>query len=325
MKVSVIIVNYKTKELTRDAINSVIEHTCGFDYEIIVVDNDSKDGSADYLMETFGNKIKIIDAGSNLGFGRANNLAIKHAEGKYVFLLNPDTRLLNDAVNVLYEYMEFEPNTGASCGNLYDENLKPAFSFNLFQQTILYHLSKEYLEVAKSLLSKITKITKNIPYYQFNYSDKAIDVGFISGADMFIRASVLKQIGVFDENIFMYGEDVDLSTRIIKYGYKLKSVPEAKIIHFESQSVNNIEWKYRMMISGIYRFYFKTYGKWAFLICLNFQIFDSFRMYFRLIMPEFIFKKYFPNINSVEFYKDRIKINRLEYENATLQRRADNA
>lgn len=321
MQISVIIVNYKTKEFTKNAVESVIQQTCGLDYEIIVVDNNSQDGSAEYLRSNFGDKIKLIVSEKNIGFGGANNIAIRQAIGKYVFLLNPDTKILNDAVNIFYEYMEINMDAGACCGNLYDENMNPAFSFNLFGQTIIYHLVKEYLEILESVFRKITKTVKKIPYYQFNYSDKTCDVKFISGADMFIRASVFKQAGMFDENIFMYGEDADLSDRIIASGYKLKSVPKAKIIHFESKSVSNGDEKYGIFLNGIYKFYFKKYGRTVILIYLNFMIFDYCRMFLKNILPDNILKKWFAGLNSAEFYKNRIKINKREYETATKLRR----
>ena len=104
MQVSVIIVNYNTKELTKQAIQSVFDRTEGVEYEIIVVDNDSKDGSVEELKKIFQNKITIIESKENLGFGRANNLGIKQSKGKYVFLLNSDTELINNAIKIFYDY-----------------------------------------------------------------------------------------------------------------------------------------------------------------------------------------------------------------------------
>ena len=99
-QVSIIIVNYNTKDLTKKAIQAVFDKTEGVEYEIIVVDNDSKDGSVEELKKTFQDKIIIIEPKENLGFGRANNLGIKQANGKYVFLLNSDTELINNAIKI---------------------------------------------------------------------------------------------------------------------------------------------------------------------------------------------------------------------------------
>jgi len=316
MKISIIIVNYKTKELAKDAIQSVFDKTEGVEYEIIVVDNDSRDGSAEYLRNKFGNKIELIEAGANHGFGAGNNIGIGRAKGKYIFLLNPDAKLLNNAIKMFYDYMELNADVGACCGNLYDGNMNPAVSCLKLSPSVHVQIYLIYLFLIYNLMGvKFLKFDKKLSGYYFNYGDKISNIGYVSGADMFLRKSVLDKTGLFDENIFMYAEDTDLSCRIKKAGFKLKSIPQARIMHLESQSIKNSQEKFRKLINGEYRFYFKTYGKSTVLIYLHYQMLDFFRMIIRLMLPRFILKKYFLGSDNFAFYKEKMAINKIEYCN----------
>ena len=136
-QVSIIIVSYNTKELTKKAIQAVFDKTEGIEYEIIVVDNDSKDGSVEELKNTFQEKITVIESKENLGFGRANNLGIKQSKGKYIFLLNSDTELINNAIKIFYDYMEENKQVGVCGGNLYNENEIPEDSYMLYKNSII--------------------------------------------------------------------------------------------------------------------------------------------------------------------------------------------
>ena len=188
-QVSVIIVNYNTKELTKNTIQSVINKTQGIDYDIIVVDNNSQDGSVEELKNTFQNKITIIESKQNLGFGRANNLAIKQVKGKYVFLLNSDTELINNSIKIFYEYMEQNEQVGLCCGNLYNKK-------NIPQESCDMHLYKN--TVFSYFFWRLFGICKHIFYMKkvmdFNYSNKVQNVAWCLGADMFIRKNILSVI-----------------------------------------------------------------------------------------------------------------------------------
>ena len=129
MDVSIIIVNYNTLELTKNTIDSVNEKTKDLNYEIILVDNASTDGSVEFFEKEYKNKIIFIKNDENLGFGRANNRGIKIAKGKYVFLLNSDTLLINNAIKILFDFMEKNNNCGVCGGNLYTLTLQPTNSF----------------------------------------------------------------------------------------------------------------------------------------------------------------------------------------------------
>ena len=254
MDVSVIIVNYNTLELTKNTINSVIEKTEDINYEIILVDNASTDGSIEYFEEKYRNKIIFLKNKENLGFGKANNRGIEIANGKYIFLLNSDTLLINNAIRIFYEYMENNLNVGVCGGNLYDLNLKPAHSF---LPELPYISLKTEIDIALNFPKKIIFRMKKIRE-DFNYLNIPKEVGYITGADMFIRKEVLEKSGNFDKDFFMYSEETELTYRIKKNNYKVMSVPEAKIIHLEGKSTKFKENKYHMFLESKYKYYYKT-------------------------------------------------------------------
>lgn len=253
MDVSVIIVSYNTKKLTKDCLLSIYEKTKDLDFEIFVVDNNSSDGSVEMLEQDFP-KIKLIINKENRGFGAANNIAIRQSEAKYVFLLNPDTVLLNNAIKILYDYMENNSDVGACGGNLYDKNLNevhaggrfPSVLEIIFNHMKLKHVFKSYYE--KNLKDGISPRT----------DIKAVDQ--IIGADLFIKKSVLDEVGLFDEKFFMYYEEIDLEYRITKKGYKIMFIPESKIIHLEGQSNNNNLKKRKMYKKSQFYYFRKHYG-----------------------------------------------------------------
>ena len=263
MDVSVIIINYNTLEITKDAINSILEKTKEINYEIILVDNASVDGSVEYFENNYKGKILFIKNTENLGFGRANNKGIEIAKGKYVFLLNSDTLLINNAIKILFDYMELNLKTGVCGGNLYNEKLLPTASYS--KKMMGY--KTEYLEAIINVFR--IKILRRKGSY-FNTKNKPKKVEIIIGADMFIRKEILKKVGNFDEDFFMYHEESELCFRILKNGYNIYSVPEAKIIHLESRSSKFKKEKFKIDRFGKYMFFYKTKGKkslkWAYLL-----------------------------------------------------------
>ena len=280
-EVSVIIVNYNTKELTKNTIQSIIKKTKGVDYEIIVADNNSQDGSVEELKNTFQNKITIIETKQNFGFGKANNLAIKQSKGKYVFLLNSDTELINNSIKIFYDYMEQNEQVGLCCGNLYNEKNIPQEScdMHLYRNTTLSYFLWRLFGICKHVF-----YMKNV--MSFNYSNKVKTVAWCLGADMFIRKNILEKTGLFDENIFMYYEDMDLCFRIRKNGCLIKSLPEAKIIHFGSKSSNGIKNIEEEAMSYWYVM-LKYFGKKTYFIYLDRQL----RLLIKTIVSLLLFNK----------------------------------
>lgn len=249
--VSIIIVNYNTKKLAEDAIDSVFRKTEGVLYEVILVDNASSDGSRDcFAGEKYRDRIVFLASDNNLGFGKANNLGISVARGKYVFFLNPDTSLVNNAVKILYDFMEKECLAGICGANLYDENMQPTHSFNRSIPGKFYDIE----EFFKNLGKKIRIRT------DFNFSGRPLPVGYITGADMFVRKSLLDELGGFDPDFFIYYEEAELTYRISRAGYKAFSVPDARIIHLEGKSFVFKETRFRLQCESKYKFFKKLYG-----------------------------------------------------------------
>lgn len=243
MDISIVIVNYNTKILIKQCLQSVLKKTKDINYEIIVVDNASYDGLQAMLKKEFP-QVKLIESSENLGFGKANNLGAKYASGKYLLLLNPDTILLNNAVKILFDFMEKNPNCGICGGNLYDENNNPVHSFGR-----LLGIGKE-LRAFFSLPATI----------EFNTTEKAQKVGYITGADLMINRRLFNNIGYFDEEFFMYYEDVELTYRVKREGFDVYSIPQSKIMHLEGKSSNNKQ-KKQWDLTSKKLYYQKTHSK----------------------------------------------------------------
>lgn len=259
MDVSIILVNYNTKDLTLECIKSVYEKTNGIDFDIYVVDNNSWDGSCEAIEQAYP-QVKLIKNKENQGFGAANNIAVKLSDAKYCFCLNTDTILINNAVKILYDFMENNPQTGVCGGQLYDKDMKIAASVGNFPSTIriffqfcgLKYIFHSYWE-------------KKIAPAKSMVADRPVSVDYISGADIFFRKSVLDKIGLFDENIFMYGEESDICFRIKKAGFDVIFVPDSKIIHLCGKSSANLN-KQKIISESLLYWYRKNIGTLPFIL-----------------------------------------------------------
>lgn len=236
MNVSVIIVNFNTSTLLRNCLNSIYKHTHDVQYEIIVVDNASIDGSVDMIRTDFPDVI-LIESDKNLGFGRANNLAVKKARGKYLFFLNSDCLLLDNSILFFFNYYEKNNilnNIGCIGGQLIDVELKPNSTFQKFPE-----ISATLLNRVKYIFSKITynhlnlNLNNHINYKDIN-SDAEVD--FVVGADMIIPTKTFKLLHGFDEQFFLYFEETDIQKRMSERGLKRIILAESKIIHLEGSS-----------------------------------------------------------------------------------------
>lgn len=255
MDISVIIISFNTIELTRNCLKSVYDKTIDVDFEVIVVDNNSHDNSIK-MIETEFPKVKIVSNTENLGFGKANNQGIEKSNGKYVFLLNSDTILINNAIKILYDFMEKEANKDVACcgGALYNNDMTNQISYGRFPtiKSLLYYytFSKIYPETYKNKYFMAGILINDFP----------LIVDYVTGADMLIRKSVLNKTGNFDKDFFLYFEETELCSRFIKDGYKNMIYPEAKIIHLCGQSPLN-EKKEAIFTKSMYLYLSKHRGK----------------------------------------------------------------
>lgn len=280
MDVSIIIVNYNTLNLLINCLNSIFEKTTKISFEVIIVDNNSSDGSEYVIKEIYNDKVIYVKLLENIGFGRANNEGVKISKGRNLLFLNPDTVLINNAVEILSGYLDENPNVGICGGNLYDLYMKPTHSF---QRTI----PSLYTELDLLLLNIPSKFIYNKNLY-FNYKFKPITVAYITGADLCISSILFNNINGFDPDFFMYFEETELSIRIKGKGYKIICNPEAKIQHLESQSFILKESQVRMYLKGRDLFYNKVHNRMHkkiadVLLVLNYKIR---KLYFSIVKNE---------------------------------------
>ena len=248
MDVSIILVSYNTRDLTENCLRSVYEKTSDINFDVWVIDNASSDGSAQMIKDKFP-QVNLIESSENLGFGRANNVVINKVQSKYVFLLNTDTILLNNAVKILYDVMEKPKNVdvGACGGQLYNRDMTLQYSTGEFDT--LAKLCKKTLGI--KIKDKISHSVRGEPDY-------------IIGADLMLRKSALDKCGVFDERFFMYGEEAELCLRLKKNGYKMRFNPKSQILHYggaSSYSQNTQIQVEKMILKNVILFYEIAYGK----------------------------------------------------------------
>lgn len=228
MDLSVIIVNYQTFELTRDAINSILGYDYPFSVEIIVVDNASKDDSLAKLKEYFKDEVIFIASKTNNGFAAGNNQATKKAQGKYILLLNSDTLVCRDTLNNIYDYMENHQDVGAAGCQV------------LLESGELDKACKRSFPNVKNSFYRLFHIPTNSKEDNYNLDDLddngIYEIDCLTGAFMFIRQKTLNEVGFLDETFFMYGEDIDLCYRIKKSGWKIIYYGQSKIIHYKGSS-----------------------------------------------------------------------------------------
>ncbi|MBP1637283.1 MAG: glycosyltransferase family 2 protein [Bacteroidetes bacterium] len=280
MDVSIIIVNYNTKDLLHNCVESVYRETKEINYEIIVVDNASVDGSQE-MVETLFPKVKLIKSEENLGFGKANNVAAKKATGKYLFLLNSDTELKNNAVRLFYDFMEHytHKNVGAVGGILLNDKNIAIHSFGKFPQLYrdlnnqikflivnLIGREKYYNSMVKRRIDKTRKIT--------TIDRDHFEVDYITGADLFLLKEVFTKFNGFDERFFMYYEETDLQLQMSRNSYKMYILSSPKIYHLEQGSFQKSIKQQLLLDKSSFIFYKKNF---------NIVIYTIYRIFFHII------------------------------------------
>ncbi len=247
-KISVIIVNYNVEFFLEQCLNSVkraLENVSG---EVFVVDNNSIDGSVEMVRLKFP-EINLIANKDNRGFSKANNQAIEISQGEYILLLNPDTVVEEDTFTKVISFMDMHPNAGGLGVRMLDGK-------GIFLPESKRGLPTPSVAFYKIFgLSKLFPKSKKFSQYHLGYLNELEinEVDILSGAFMLMQKEALDKVGLLDETFFMYGEDVDLSYRIQKGGYKNYYFPETRIIHYKGEStkkssVNYVFVFYRAMV-----------------------------------------------------------------------------
>ena len=236
MDVSVILVNYNTLSLTMSCIDSIFMHTQDIDFEVIVVDNDSYDGSQDIL--SADSRILFIESGSNLGFGRANNLGMLKATGKYIFFLNTDTLLFNNSLKIFYDFAEtcfgHIKLGGIGCQLIDgDHNVTHSYShFPKVNESFINEIRDHWRFLTGQKKPRRVNRYKDCPFGFY-------EVDYVTGADLFVKRSVLDEVGAFDPDFFMYYEETEMQYRWWRKGYKQLIIEGPEIMHLERKSTVN--------------------------------------------------------------------------------------
>lgn len=260
---SVVILNYNTLELTRLCLTTLLNSELDpYTMEVIVCDNASTDGSMDMVAREFPQVVRINN-GKNLGFAAGNNPGIRKAKGRFILLLNTDTEMPKNTLRTMISFMDKTPDAGASTCKLLlpDGSMDPAChrGFPTPWAAITYLLK----------LEKLFPKTKLFGQYHQGYKDMNVihEVDCIVGAFFLVRREVVDDVGLLDEDYFMYGEDIDWAYRMRQHGWKILYNPTVTMLHKKKQSGRSNTQKNRRITTEIYfhkynwLFYTKNYAK----------------------------------------------------------------
>ncbi len=254
MKLSVVILNYNVRYFLELCLQSVEAALGTIPSEIIVIDNNSKDGSCEMVKAKFPSVV-LIENSSNVGFSKANNQAVKVAKGEYVCILNPDTVVAEDTFDSVLNFAEKQPNLGIIGCRLIDGSGKflPESKRNI-----------PHVDIA------IKKVLGNSQNYYANHitEDQTAKVEILVGAFMILKRALYDSLGGFDEDYFMYGEDIDFSFKSLKNGYENYYFGGTTVIHYKGESTrrNTI---YLKRFYGAMQIFYKKHFKSNFLFDLG--------------------------------------------------------
>lgn len=241
MNFSIIIVNYNTKELIKNCLDSIFSDCPMSHFEIIVIDNNSQDNSVEMLKKDFGDKIKLIVNNKNIGFGSANNQAAKIAQGEYLFFLNSDTIVKSDILSPIKQFL--------------DNNKEAAV---VSPKLLLEDGSEQERAYGKfpTLFNVVAEKFKNQKIKEI----KPFEVDWVSGAALIIRKDIFYKINGFDEKFFMYFEDIDLCKRVKELNYKIIILPSVLVNHLVARSECKVDIRKKIYYKSQEIFFSKHYG-----------------------------------------------------------------
>jgi GT2 family glycosyltransferase len=280
MDLSIIIVNWEVRELLNRCLDSIFSHLKGRDFEIIVVDNASEDGSVEMIKRKFP-QVKLITNEGNYGFAKACNQGIKIAQGKYLFFLNPDSEVVNNTFDRIINFMESHPQVGVGGCYLYYPDRRIQTSFYRF--TSLTTLLGRAL-LLYSFLPK-NRLTVRLFFEHFSQNEP---IERVCGGAMVVRRKAFEEVGFFDESFFLYSEDEDLCYRMKQKGWEIAPIPNTRIIHHYNQSgKRNIRKAIFSSYQSQFLFYRKLHPLYKVLIFRMIQLLGvsirSFFWFFKLI------------------------------------------
>jgi GT2 family glycosyltransferase len=274
MDVSIIIVAWNVKDLLLDCLKSVYEQTQGIDFEVIYVDNASKDGSVETVAAEYP-AVKIIKNEQNMGFIKANNQAIPHCKGRYVLLLNSDTVVLDNAIAKTVKFADAHPEAAVVGCKVLNRDMTLQRACFMYPSVLNTFLAATYLYkiFPKSRFFGRERMT----WWAF---DEPGNVEVVCGCCSLVRKTAIDQVGVMDPTYFVYGDDPDWCYRFSKAGWKVMFTPSAEIIHYGGQNTRQMARKFRWQLLGSRLIFMKLHGNpWTFpLACFCTSLFFFLRI-----------------------------------------------
>ena len=256
MDLSIVIVNWNSKAYLEKCLESVLIWTVDIEHEIIVIDGASFDGCGEMLQRRFP-QVRFIQSQENIGFAKANNVAFRESRGRYILFLNPDTELIGPAINIMFDYIQKVPNSGAiGCKLLNADKSVQTSCLQAFPTLLNQFLDSELLR----RLWPMSPLWGNA--HLFRTQITAGEVEGIVGACIMVDRSLFEKVGLFSEDYFMYAEDLDLCYKIKQAGYMNYYLADASIIHFGGGSTEKSpsDFSVVMMRESVWRMMRKTRG-----------------------------------------------------------------
>lgn len=263
---SIIIINYKTQSLLRQCLRSIIKTKLRLNFKTIVIDNDSRDGSAQMVEDNFYDTVKLISNKKNLGFPKAVNQGLTEAEGsKYILLLNPDITVLPGSLEQIFSFMEKNKDIAVLGPKLINPN--GSIQNSCFTQ----FTTPEIVIFRRTIFGKLPSAKKKIDEFLMANWDHNTprDVAWILGSCMFVRMEAIKKVGPMDERFFMYMEDVDWCRRFLEHGFRVYYWPKVKLVHYYQRAsaseggilASMFNRQTRIHISSAMKYFLKYWGK----------------------------------------------------------------
>jgi GT2 family glycosyltransferase len=255
MKLSIVIICWNDWKVIENCLRSIFTRTHRTEYEVIVSDNGSTDGSIENIRREFPT-VRVIENGANLGFARANNIGIREARGEYVLILNPDTIIHEGALDRWIDFADCHTEAGAVGCRVHNPDGSYQRSGRPFPTIFRYFVAALGLRFLGRLKSPVL-----LDEYETWKGDTEREIDWQSGACLMVRGDLLRKLGGFDERFFYQFEEVDLCRRVWSAGYRIRFTPEASITHLGGQSVNRFPVRFALEVCrNGYRYFYKHYG-----------------------------------------------------------------
>ena len=259
---SIALVNWNNRDFLKKCLKSIESANLNLNYEVVVVDHGSKDGSIEMLSREFPH-VKLIRNATNVGIARGNNQCIQNSDGKYIYILNNDTIVNSSSIYSMLEFLENHPESAAAGGNLLnpDGSLQSSFCF--------FPTLKEEFLIVSHLGKRMNSIHPNYP----GTWPEIREVDWLSSASIIVRRKAIEEIGLLDEDYFVYSDETDWQYRLWKAGWKVHYLPDENTIHFGGGSFTPGSKRFTLVYRGRMLFARKHYGRlYGFLQRLMFAI-----------------------------------------------------